>query len=41
MTVKVRPYRTGGWEVDIMIRLEDGQRYRERRKAPVTSKSGA
>ena len=41
MTVKVRPYRTSGWEVDIMIRLEDGQRYRERRKAPVKSKSGA
>jgi integrase len=41
MTVKIRPFRTGGWEVDIMIRLDDGQRYRERRKAPVKSKSAA
>lgn len=41
MTVKIRPYRTGGWEIDIMIRLDNGQRYRERRKAPVQSKSGA
>ena len=41
MTVKIRPYRKGGWEVDIMILLEDGQRYRERRKAPVSSKSAA
>ncbi|HLT36719.1 MAG TPA: site-specific integrase [Enhygromyxa sp.] len=41
MTVKIRPYRKGGWEVDIMIRLDNGQRYRERRRAPVESKSGA
>ena len=41
MTVKIRPYRKGGWEVDIMIRLDNGERYRERRKAPVDSKSGA
>ena len=41
MTVKVRPYRKGGWEVDIMLRLDNGQRYRERRKAPVKSKSAA
>ncbi len=41
MTVKIRPYRKGGWEVDIMIRLDNGERFRERRKAPVDSKSGA
>ena len=41
MTVKIRPYRKGGWEIDIMIRLDNGQRYRERRRAPVESKSGA
>ena len=41
MTVKIRPYRKGGWEVDIMILLDNGQRYRERRKAPVSSKSAA
>ena len=41
MTVKIRPYRRGGWEIDIMIRLDNGQHYRERRKAPVSSKSAA
>ena len=41
MTVKIRPFREGGWEVDIVIRLDNGQRHRERRKAPVASKSGA
>ena len=41
MTVKIRPYRNGGWEIDIMIRLDNGQHYRERRKAPVSSKSAA
>lgn len=41
MTVKIRPFRKGGWEIDIMIRLDNGERYRERRKAPVESKSGA
>ena len=37
----VRPYRNGGWEVDITFRLPNGRRYRERSKAPVSSKSGA
>jgi len=41
MSVKVRPYRRGGWEVDITIRLPDGSRWRERSKAPVSSKSAA
>ena len=41
MSVKVRPYRNGGWEVDIQFRLPDGRRYRERCKAPVETKSGA
>ena len=41
MTVKIRPYRKGGWEVDIMILLENGKRHRERRKAPVSSKAAA
>src|SRR5712692_5847626 len=39
--VKVRPFRRGGLEVDITFRLPDGSMYRERRKAPVSSKSGA
>ncbi len=41
MSVTVRPYRRGGWEVDITFRLPDGRRHRERSKAPVNSKSGA
>src|SRR5262245_5320205 len=41
MSVKVRPYRRGGWEVDITFRLPNGRRHRERVKAPVSSKSGA
>jgi len=41
MSVKIRPYRKGGWEVDIMIRLDNGRTYRERRKAPAQSKSTA
>ena len=39
--VKVRPYRRGGWEVDIRVVLPDGSQRRERRRAPTTSKSGA
>ena len=41
MSVKIRPYRRGGWEVDIRVTLPDGTERRERRKAPVSSKSGA
>ena len=41
MSVKVRPYRKGGWEVDIMLVLANGDRIRRRYKAPVSSKSGA
>ena len=39
--VKIRPYRRGGWEVDIRVVLPDGSKRRERRRAPTTSKSGA
>jgi integrase len=44
MSVKVRPYikrGKSGWEVDIMFKWPDGELYRERVKAPVSSKSGA
>ena len=41
MSVKIRPYRRGGWEVDIRVVLPDGTELRERRKASVSSKSGA
>lgn len=41
MSVRVRAYRTGGWEVDIAFRLPNGSRLRERSRAPVSSKSAA
>jgi hypothetical protein len=31
MSIKVRPYKRGGWEVDVQVRLGDGTTYRERR----------
>src|SRR5215207_3711656 len=39
MAVKVRPYKSGGWEVDIAFRFPDGRRHRERLKYPASSKS--
>ena len=41
MSVTLRPYRSGGWEVDITIRLPDGSQYRERKRAARFSKSAA
>jgi integrase len=41
MSVTIRSYRRGGWEVDITTRLPNGSRHRERCKAPGTSKSAA
>ena len=31
MSVRVRPFRNGGMEVDIAVLLPDGTRYRERK----------
>src|SRR5438876_9780998 len=41
MSVTVRPYKRGGWQVDVMTRLPNGLRYRERRRLRITSKSAA
>jgi len=44
MSVKVRRYHKrgkSGWEVDIVLKMPDGEVLRERVKAPVSSKSGA
>ena len=41
MSIKVRPYKRGGWEVDVQVRLVDGTTYRERRKAPCPSKAAS
>lgn len=42
MAIKIRPYKgTNKWEVDIVVELPDGSKVRERKRAPVTSKSGA
>jgi len=41
MSVTVRPYRRGGLEVDITIRLPNGSRHRERTRVSHSSKSAA
>ena len=41
MSVTVRPYRRGGWEVDIQWRSPSGRRLRERKRVSVTSRSAA
>ena len=41
MSVLIKPYRRGGWEVDIRLVLPDNSEHRERRKAPVTTKTAA
>ena len=41
MSVTVRPYVNGGWEVDIRVELPDGTDIRERKKAPSQSKTAA
>jgi integrase len=41
MSVIVRPYRRGGWEVDVTIRLPNGSRFRERSKCSASSRSAA
>src|SRR5262245_12623860 len=40
MSVSIRPYRTGGWLVDVRVRLADGSRYRDRKRF-TASKSAA
>src|SRR5436190_1218793 len=42
MSVTIRPYRRGGWEVDIRVVAPDGTReFRVRKRAPVSSRSAA
>ena len=41
MSVTVRPYRRGGWEIDIRWRDAKGARYRERLRTTITSKTAA
>ena len=43
MSVKVRPYRgkSGGWHVDVVVRLADGSRFRERTRPSISSKCAA
>ena len=40
MSVKVRKYKRGGWEVDIRTRLADGTFIRERVRSWVETKNG-
>jgi len=39
MSVTVRPYRRGGWEVDIRVVLPDDTEHRERRRSPLGTKA--
>ena len=42
MSVTIRPYRRGGWEVDIRVVAPDGSReIRERKRAPTSARSAA
>jgi integrase len=42
MSIRIRPYRNGGWEVDIRVITPDGSRqFRERKRATMSSKSAA
>jgi integrase len=42
MSVTIRPYRRGGWEVDVRVVAPDSTReIRERKRAPVSSRSAA
>ena len=41
MSVGIRPYRRGGWQVDIRLVLPDGRRVRERKVFRTASKSAA
>jgi hypothetical protein len=42
MSVIVRPYRRGGWEIDIrVVTPDDTRQLRERRRAPMSSRSAA
>ena len=41
MSVTVRPYKRGGWEVDVTVRLPNGRRFRERSRTTVRSRSAA
>ena len=41
MSVKIRRYKRGGWEVDINTRLPNGCRHRDRRKSPVSGRLAA
>jgi hypothetical protein len=42
MSVTIRPYRRGGWEVDIRVVTPDvARQLRERRLAPMSARSAA
>jgi integrase len=41
MSVRVRPYRRGGWHVDIRLVLPDGKQFREGKRINTSSKSAA
>jgi integrase len=40
MPIVIRPYKRGGFEVDIVVLLPNSERIRERRRSPVSTRSG-
>ena len=41
MNLKVRPYKRGGWEVDIVLNLPSGEQWRERVRSPAPSRAAS
>ena len=41
MSETIRPYRKGGWEVDISVVTPGARRARERKLSPLSSKTAA
>jgi len=41
VNLKVRPYKRGGWEVDIVLMLPSGEQWRERVRSPAESRAAS
>src|ERR1700737_2389421 len=41
VNLKVRPYKRGGWEVDIVLKLPSGEQWRERVRSPADSRAAS
>ena len=41
MNLKIRPYKRGGWEVDIVLKFPSGEQWRERVRSPADSRAAS